>query len=461
MNGRRISIRSLLFYMLRKLWLILALAMIFGLLLAGYKYRKDKASNAALKREETGKNLTEQECSDVENAALQYRYAMETEAYMNSSPLLQINSKEEEQVIVEYRLLLDTGNDLSTGTIENAYLQLLRAYVNDGLYISDLTEISQDYVNHAFLKELIWCNNSGGGEFTLGVIRFSQYPKLAEDVRTVVEAYMDKLMKEEPRLRITPMKEGTVYLYDSTTDNSQKSAYSNMVTYRRAYMSAYSGFTSAQQSYFRYLTGYMKEDTEEKVAETKPAFSWKFLAVGGIVGIAGGIALCFILLFLSSKHATPADYSENLGLRNFGLITVKGKKKRALREWFLKKEFKAELFDSNEDSVDYAAVRIAAYCDNHEIDKIAVLTSDSTEEVQKVVADLGEALRKQEVELLPTEKVGKDSRALTELVSTGRCILVEQLRGGNRLKAAELLQFCKENDVEVIGACGVAELTVS
>ncbi|MCR4837319.1 MAG: hypothetical protein K5897_00070 [Eubacterium sp.] len=461
MNGRRISIRSLLYYMLRKLWLILALAAIFGLLLAGYKYKKDKASNAALKKEETGSNLTESECSDVENAALQYRYAMETEAYLNTSPLLQINSKEEEQVIVEYRMLLDTGAELSTGTVENAYLQLLRSYINDGMYISDLTQISHDYDKHAFLKELIWCNNSGGGEFTLGVIRFPQYPKLAEDVRTVVETYMEKLMKEEPRLKITPMKEGTVFLYDATTDSAQKSTYSNMVSYRRAYMNAYTGFTAAQQSYFRYLTGYMKEDTEEEVKDTKPVFSWKFLVVGAVVGLAGGVALCFILLFLSSKHATPSDYSENLGLRNFGLITTKGAKRHPVREWFMKKELKTSLFDSDEESVEYAAVRIAAYCDNHGVDKIAVLSSDSTDAVQSAVSDLTSALRRQEVDLIATEKVGKDSRALTELVSTGQCILVEQLRGGNRLKAAELLQFCKENDVDVIGAVGVMGASVS
>ena len=172
-------------------------------------------------------------------------------------------------------------------------------------------------------------------------------------------------------------------------------------------------------------------------------------------------ALCFILLFLSSKHATPSDYSENLGLRNFGLITTKGTKRHPVREWFLKKELKASLFDSDEESVEYAAVRIAAYCDNHGVDKIAVLSSDSTDAVQSAVSDLTSALRRQEVDLIATEKVGKDSRALTELVSTGQCILVEQLRGGNRLKAAELLQFCKENDVDVIGAVGVMEASVS
>ena len=104
-------------------------------------------------------------------------------------------------------------------------------------------------------------------------------------------------------------------------------------------------------------------------------------------------------------------------------------------------------------------MRIGAFCDNHKIDRLAVLSSDSTAAVQQAVSQLQTALRKQEVDLISTERVSHDSEALSALIQTGHCILVEQIRGGNRQKSAELLQFCRENDVEVIGALGVAELT--
>ena len=42
MNGRRISVRSLGYYMLKKLWLILLCMLALGFLLVGYKYLKDK-----------------------------------------------------------------------------------------------------------------------------------------------------------------------------------------------------------------------------------------------------------------------------------------------------------------------------------------------------------------------------------------------------------------------------------
>ena len=457
MNGRRISVRSLCYYMLRKAWLILLMAVCCGALLAGYKYYKDSKSETGSGKESNGSTLTEQERSDVDNAALQYRYAKELEIYLEESPLLQMNSKGEDQTIVEYRISLDLPQgETSYGTVENSYLQLLRAYINDGLFIGDLVKKSSEYEKHTYLKELVWCNNSGGGEFTLGVLHFDVYPNLEQDVRGVVEAYMADLMQKENRLRIEPMKEGKVTLYDSTTDSTQKTSYSNMVTYRKAYMNAYTGFNSTQQSYFRYLTGYMKEDTA-KTKEVK--ISRRYLVIGVFGGAVAGLCLCFILLYLSLKHASPLDYSENLGLRNFGLLGARGKKRHPVREWFIAKEFKNAVFSTNEESVEYAAVRIGAFCDNHKIDRLAVLSSDSTAVVQQAVSQLQTALRKQEVDLISTERVSHDSEALSALIQTGHCILVEQIRGGNRQKSAELLQFCRENDVEVIGALGVAELT--
>ncbi len=457
MNTRRISIRSLWFYMVRKLWLILLCAVCCGALLAGYKYYKDSKENTETEKENNGSSLSETERNDVENAALQYKYATELEIYMERSPLMQVNSKGEDQVIVEYRILLDLpAGEASFGTVEGTYIQLLRAYINDGLFIGDLIGRSAEYEGHPFLKELVWCNNSGGGEYTLGVMKYDAYPNLVEDVRAVVEAYMEELKQMEPRLRIDAMKEGTVNVYDSSTDSVQKNTYSNMVTYRKNYTTAYNGFSSSQQSYFRYLTGFMKDQGTAK--KKNVGISKRYAAVGIVVGFAGGVCLCFLLLYLSLKHATPSDYSENLGLRNFGLITTAGKKKHPLRSWLMRKELKDSLFEKNEDSVDYAAVRIGVFCDNHEIDRLAVLSSKSSETLEKAVTELAMALRKQEVDLLSTEKVGHDSKALAELVNTGRCILLEELQGGNRKKAAELLQFCKENDVEVIGAIGVAEI---
>ena len=459
MNTRKIGVRSLMYFMVRRIWIILLTAVLFGAALAGYKYYSDrKASKSAVK--DDGTSLSDAERADVENAALQYRNAAEMESYLNSSPLLKLNSKSEEQTIVEYQILLDTGAaEPSTGTVENSYLQLLRAYINDGMYIRDLAEIRADYAEHAFMKELVWCNNSGGGEFTLGVINYSDYPDLPKDVRTVTEAYMDQLMKAESRLRIKAMKEGTVNLYDSTTDSTQKSVYTNMVNYRKAYMNAYTAFSEAQQAYFRKLTGYLKDQASD-TRTTKVKISKRLLVAGCLVGLVAGVGICFLLLYISLKNRTQLDYSDNLGLRDLGLVTTAGKKKHPLRSFFLKKELKDSLFASDEDSVEYAAVRIGAYCRNHEISELAVLSSTGGDAIADAVENLKAALAKQDISLLETEKVGTDSKALEQLIAAGKSILVEQLQGGNRQKAAELLKFCRENDVEVIGALGVVELSL-
>ena len=62
--------------------------------------------------------------------------------------------------------------------------------------------------------------------------------------------------------------------------------------------------------------------------------------------------------------------------------------------------------------------------------------------------------------MLSAERVATDSEALSKLINSGHGLFIEKLHGGNRKKLGELLQFCKENEVTVIGSLGVAELAL-
>ena len=247
MSGRRISVRSLGYYMLKKLWLILLCMLALGFLLVGYKYLKDKKNQEdAENQEDTSVNLSATDLNDAKNAVIQYRYAKQMEKYLKESPLMKVDASKEKQTVVEYRIKL-TGVDevTSTGTLENSYLQLLRAYINDSVFVGDLQALNAEYSEHAYIKELVWCNNTNGGEYTVGVIETDAFPTLAKDLRTVVEAYMDQLMKEDVRLKITPVKENTVVVYDSSTDTNQKAAYSSLISFRKNYSTAYTNFSAA------------------------------------------------------------------------------------------------------------------------------------------------------------------------------------------------------------------------
>ena len=457
MNIRRISLRSMFWYMVKRIWIILLCAVACGALLAGYKYMKDKKS-ANSKVSDDGSGLTDQERQDVENSAAQYKYQLETEAYLSESPLMKMNPKKENQTLVEYQVRMDYAGDSSErkfytdGVIENTYLQLLRAYINDSMFVTDIVDLNSVYEGFNYIKELVWCNNSGGGEFTLGVITYESFPDLAADVRKVTEAYMDELMTKEQGLSITAVKEGSYSIYDSATDTAQKNAVSNMVTYRKAVSNALNSFSTEQQAYFWNLVGGKKSESTEKA---KVGFSKKFTAVGIVLGFAGGIFLVIIMLYLSPKHASPADYAENAGLRSFGMVFLPGK-----GAWTVRKEMKGSLFPTNEESINYAALRVGTYCKAHEISDLAVLSSAGTEHVERAAEELGKALKKEGITLRSTEHVAEDSKALRELLMVKRCIFLEELHGGSRMKQQELLQFCKENEVDVIGALGVAELTL-
>ena len=105
MSGRRISVRSLGYYMLKKLWLILLCMLALGFLLVGYKYLKDKKNQEdAENQEDTSVNLSATDLNDAKNAVIQYRYAKQMEKYLKESPLMKVDASKEKQTVVEYRI---------------------------------------------------------------------------------------------------------------------------------------------------------------------------------------------------------------------------------------------------------------------------------------------------------------------------------------------------------------------
>ncbi|MBR6172199.1 MAG: hypothetical protein IKQ49_03390 [Eubacterium sp.] len=459
MNTRRISLRSLFFYLLRRFWVVILMAVCMGVLLAGYKYYKDKQSLQKETEVNDGSKLTVDEKSNVENAAMQYEYMKEIEKYYNESPLMSHSANKEPQTIVEYRVLYDTPDgSQSYGTIENTYIQLLRSYINDGMYIRDLEEKDPAYTKFTYIKELTWCSSAGNGVFTMGVIENKKVPNLAADLRSVTEAYMKKLEETQPGLSITVMKEGSIEVYDATTDSAQKSALSTLITYRKAYMNAYVDFTASQKAYFSYLVSGKKAEQEEEKEAASPRISLKYAAVGVVIGGVAGLGLVLVLLYLSLRHASISDFSENAGLRGFGMLYLKDEKGK--KHGLMRREMKEALFDTNEESIRYAAVRIGGYCRKYGITELTCLSSRSSEVVEKAVQELEKALKKENITLLSSEKVATDSKALARLLSAKYGIFLEELHGGNRKKLRELQQFCEENEVMVIGSLGVAALTL-
>ena len=475
MNTRGITLKSVGFYLLRRIGFILLVTIICGAVFAGLKYRSDKKTAQQPPIKNDGSTLTFEERVDAEHAAMQFQAGKQAEKYLTESPLVRINAQKEVQHVVEYSFFMDLPDgEQSTGVKEETYLMMVRSYLLDGMYVPELIKLDSIYENNKYLKELVLNSSAAGGQFTMTVLESDMYPNLASDVRKVMEAYMDKLMKQEKGLKIQVVNESTFSFYDPNTDAVQRSAYSNLINYRKASLSAYLKLTPAQQAYFRKLTGYnsgeeqeygqylrtpgfyeVEADESAAPAEVKVQIDKMQVLIGCLAGFVGAIAICFLMLYLSLRNRSTLDYSENLGLRDLGLVTV-GEKKHPFRNWLFRKEMKRQIFDSDDESVEYAAVRVGAYCRNHDIKELAVLSSVNSGLIEKTVENLKKALSKQGIKLHETEKVATDSAALNTLIDSKYSILVEQLYGGNRQKSSELLKFCKENDVEVIGALGVA-----
>ena len=198
MNTRGITLKSVGFYLLRRIGFILLVTIICGAVFAGLKYRSDKKTAQQPPIKNDGSTLTFEERVDAEHAAMQFQAGKQAEKYLTESPLVRINAQKEVQHVVEYSFFMDLPDgEQSTGVKEETYLMMVRSYLLDGMYVPELIKLDSIYENNKYLKELVLNSSAAGGQFTMTVLESDMYPNLASDVRKVMEAYMDKLMKQE------------------------------------------------------------------------------------------------------------------------------------------------------------------------------------------------------------------------------------------------------------------------
>ena len=151
---RIIKISDLVEELFRKIWLIIAFAVIFAVFLTGYKYSKDKvASQAAnaIRDEDSETTLTDEELQQVNTVLLQQTRLENQQEYLDKSILMKINAYKEDRVNLQFIVKGDES------TAKNA-ISSLEYYVSSGALANDLQAKYPD-VEPNYLSELISFEN--------------------------------------------------------------------------------------------------------------------------------------------------------------------------------------------------------------------------------------------------------------------------------------------------------------
>ena len=131
---RIITIADLIRAIIRKLWVVVAAAVIFAAIFGGYKYAKDSkaASNASESTTDMKVKLDDDAQAEVNNVLTIKDNLDEQQKYADNSVLMQIDPYNESLVTLQYHYSTD-DKDYSSDLL-NSYM----SYVNNGGLSSDL-----------------------------------------------------------------------------------------------------------------------------------------------------------------------------------------------------------------------------------------------------------------------------------------------------------------------------------
>ncbi|MCD8209109.1 MAG: Wzz/FepE/Etk N-terminal domain-containing protein [Bacteroidales bacterium] len=242
---RVISLSDLFEEILRKIWLIIILAVIFAVICAGYKYMSDRSKAQATTKSESYEkaesSLTDEEKSEVNSVLMLYDEVAAQQEYMDQSILMNIDPYHEDRVVMQYALQADTG------IMTNA-LQAVDNYVTGGSLVTDLEE-SYPEEDSAYLSELISYDQGENTEeqteaeeetevvgttaiFWVQIIHSDQAAaeQLADEVANCIDSFARDLTSYFGACEINFLSQSVTQVYDSSLKNIQSTVVSDQIT---------------------------------------------------------------------------------------------------------------------------------------------------------------------------------------------------------------------------------------
>lgn len=463
---RQIDIKKYFVYLVRYWWMAVLLAAIFGAVLGGIKYMKDKrahdeqeAKNNQLvqsvenvvdveERIERAKaKLDVVERQNVELAIEYYRLMQQYNKYKNSSVYLSQNPYKVNKTDLYFKVSLDPSvegtfeeKQILTDDIVQAYVN----YINSGAYSAYISV--GDKLDAKYVIELVSAENNGNNalygenDFTVSVINDSNLLNLQEEVKECINDYGADITEALAKHSIELVDEYNAIVVDNELVNDIQVVQTDIYNASTRLAALKKAFSDEQMMCYNDAIGVV--DVEEAESETgdesldiepesvaKAEIQIKYIVIGMILGIAVYCCLILARFLFTSYVLAESGFQSMFGLRYIG-----------------------GLADSDdENKLGMTAMKIYLACKKDKVQRVAVISSDFSNVAESELEALIGQLNKESVEAVMLESVLMDGKAMSELTNIGKCVFAERT-GKTRIgNLAALVELCEENSVDMYG----------
>ncbi len=469
---RIISVSDLFEEILRKIWLVIILAVVFAVLLAGYKYMSDKSkaekSAGTVSFENMVNSLTDGEIREVNNILELYDSAEAAELYLNESVRMNIDSYHEERVLMQFALEAGDAN-------LTEILQMIQNYVTGGPLAAGLQEYYPD-TDTTYLAELVTIDSASptldvsglesavyqSNIFSVRVIHedADACQQLADAVQHCLDTYLAGLSEYFGACEITLIDAYVSQVYDSSLKSTQATAVSDYVTLlgRINTLTGYLSDTQAEVLDAALAAGtYVERGSEEAVdnagagtASVKVHISRRYTVYGLLIGIVVGIVLIILYYLCRGTLNIAQEMQSVFNVPVFGQVHVKRQRNPLVRGWRRVTRKKKAVPTETEQRI--ALTNLENYCKSNQIDRILLTGSREDLAEDPWLKEVQSALRDDQIE---AEIMGglPDSPEALEKMNACPCVaLVETLHASIYKDVVREMELCAEQQVQVTGA---------
>ena len=452
-----ISVKDLIKECIRKIWIIIVAMVVFGILLAGFRYVKDKKNIAnTTVAESTEKVDVEKIVDDLEsddyNQVMTYvdltNYRDQNRLYTADAKLMKINPYKVDTVLLQYYVNAEDEN--TRKDMAAAYL----SYISGGSLAADVVENNDLEDSSSDIQELIQCDATGlttGTSFytentnTINMYVYGVDEQDAKDIASYVkesmDAYSRKLSAVAPHT-LTLFEEQYSVTCATKLVSLKNDRFGNLITYNDR-TTSYEGLLSDKQkeSAQKIVSAQKENDELEDSDETgktakkdetpKASISKKYLVVGAFLGLVLAVVIIVLRYMFDPTIKTSKDLQMFYGTNFIGDV-------------------------AQADGALLAASKIINMCNNRQIKKVLIAGKMATEN-EAAIKEVVDAVEKKGIVADIIGDILTDADAVQTLEAKSNVVLVEAVRKSKYEDFNQEKALCESLDAQLLGYIAITK----
>ena len=442
---------------IRKIWIIIVAMVVFGILLAGFRYAKDKKNIAnTTVAESTEKVDVEKIVDDLEsddyNQVMTYvdltNYRDQNRVYTADAKLMKINPYKVDTVLLQYYVSAEDEN--TRKDMAAAYL----SHISGGSLAADVVTDNDLEDSSSDIQELIQCDATGlttGTSFytentnTINMYVYGVDEQDAKDIASYVkesmDAYSQKLSAVAPHT-LTLFEEQYSVTCATKLVSLKNDRFGNLITYNDR-TTSYEGLLSdKQKESAQKIVSAQKENDEledndetgktAKKAETpKASISKKYLVVGAFLGLVLAVVIIVLRYMFDPTIKTSKDLQMFYGTNFIGDV-------------------------AQADGALLAASKIINMCNNRQIKKVLIAGKMASEN-EAAIKEVVDAVEKKGIVADIIGDILTDADAVQTLEAKSNVVLVEAVRKSKYEDFNQEKALCESLDAQLLGYIAITK----